>query len=58
MTEYLNQLIKKEGDYLENLQIKNKNYIPNIKEEYNPYPDILSFVDQGNIYLHSSNGSI
>ena len=37
------------------LALKNKNFIPNIREEYNPYPDIMSFEDQGNIYLHSPN---
>ena len=25
------------------------------REEYNPYPDILSFVESGNIFLHSPN---
>ena len=26
-----------------------------VREEYNPYPDILSFVESGNVYLHSPN---
>ena len=26
-----------------------------VKEEYNPYPDILSFTESGNIFLHSPN---
>ena len=26
-----------------------------VKEEYNPYPDIISFAESGNIFLHSPN---
>lgn len=40
---------------MDELIINNNNYIPEIREEYNPYPDIMSFIEDGNIYLHSPN---
>lgn len=36
-------------------EIVRKNNIIQLKEEYNPYPDIISFTDEANIFLHSPN---